>query len=145
LANILVIDDEPVLLGLVSTALRRDGHQVTAMDDPLAATAAYKSGGLPVDLLLADVSLRPISGFEIFKRFMKAGFNGPVLFMSGYPAVSGIIVESIGARAVLEKPFTAPELRSAVRQALSKIKGKSLDTGSTGGMQPIEPAREREL
>jgi CheY-like chemotaxis protein len=63
MANILVIDDEPGLLGLISTTLRQDGHCVTALNDPLAAIEGAMNGGPAIDLLLTDVSMKPISGF----------------------------------------------------------------------------------
>jgi two-component system cell cycle sensor histidine kinase/response regulator CckA len=124
MANILVIDDESLVLDLISATLRRDGHNVTAMADPLAAIDAFINGRLAIDLLLTDVSMSPISGFEIFKRMLSAGFDGPVLFMSGYSALSGAIVGSLGERAIIEKPFTAAELRAAVGRAVAKIKAK---------------------
>jgi CheY-like chemotaxis protein len=124
MANILAIDDESILLALISATLRRDGHNVTAMTDPLAAVDSFISGRAAVDLLLTDVTMKPISGFEVLTRLVSAGFDGPVLFMSGYSALSGCVAESLGVRAVIEKPFTAPQLRAAVARALAKNKAK---------------------
>ncbi len=120
MAHVLVIDDESVLLGLIATTLQRDGYTVTPMVDALAAIDSFVTSQLPVDLLLVDVTMQPISGFEIVKRLVKAGFAGPVLFMSGYTSLSGAITESMGVSAMIEKPFTAPELRTAVKKALAK-------------------------
>jgi CheY-like chemotaxis protein len=124
MANILAIDDEPVLLALISATLRQDGHDVVAMTDPLAAVDCFIAGRVKVDLLLTDVTMIPISGFEMLKRLTNLGFDGPALFMSGYSALSGFIVGSLGARAVIEKPFTAARLRAAVTKALAKNKTK---------------------
>ena len=129
MANVMVIDDESVLLDLISACLRRDGHHVTAMTDPLAAIDSFMHGQVAIDLLLTDVSMDPIGGFEIVKRLIKAGFDGPVLFMSGYTALSGAVIGSLGERAVIEKPFTAAELRSAVRRALAKGRLKASRVG----------------
>ena len=125
MANILVIDDEPVLLNLIATALRLDGHTIKAICDPLAALDAHGDEQSPIDLLLTDIDMVPISGFELVKRLSKTGFNSPVLFMSGYAALAGAVAESLGERAVLEKPFTAAQLRSAVHRMLSKSRPKS--------------------
>jgi two-component system OmpR family response regulator len=124
MANILVVDDEPVLLDLISTALRRDGHQVIAMTDPVAACESFDSGRIAVDLLVTDVTLRPISGFEIVSRLIKKGFTSPVLFMSGFPALSDAL-GGLDMRAVLEKPFTAQQLIAAVHNALGREKTMS--------------------
>jgi DNA-binding NtrC family response regulator len=121
MANILVIDDEPVLLDLISNTLRLDGHTVTAISDPLAACDTFRATD-EVALLVTDVTMKPISGFEVVTRLHSIGFAGPVLFTSGYPALSGAIARSLGERAIIEKPFTAAHLRSAVNRTLSKSK-----------------------
>jgi CheY-like chemotaxis protein len=120
MAHILVLDDEPTLLGLVSATLQGAGHTVTPMSDPLAAVEAVGSGSLAIDLLLADVTLGPISGLEVMKRLIALGFSGPIVLMSGYSGLSAAISQTMGARAVVEKPFTATELRNAVSMALSR-------------------------
>jgi DNA-binding NtrC family response regulator len=125
MANILVIDDESVLLDLISTTLRLDGHTVIALSDPLAALECQGPGQPRIDLLLADIDMRPISGFEVVKRLTSAGFTSPVLFMSGYPALSGAVADSLGNRAILEKPFTATQLRVAIRGTLARGTPKS--------------------
>src|ERR1035441_9616229 len=107
MANILVIDDESVLLGLISNTLRLDGHNVTAFCDPIAALNSQEAGQLSIDLLVTDISMKPISGFELVKRLIAAGFDIPVLFTSGYPALSDAVANSLGKRSILEKPFTA--------------------------------------
>ena len=125
MANILLIDDGAVLLNLISNTLRLDGHTVSALCDPLAAFEFFGAGKLPIDLILTDIDLAPISGVELVKRLSKMGFKSPVLFMSGYRGLAEAVAESFGQRAVLEKPFTAPQLRSAVGKALQRSKPKS--------------------
>lgn len=120
MASILVIDDERALLDLVSNCLRRDGHKVTAMTGPSAAIDFFISGRLTVDLLLTDVKMTPMSGFETFRRLTEAGFSGPVLFMSGYSALSSAVAEKLGGSAIIEKPFTAPDICAAVNLCLAE-------------------------
>jgi DNA-binding response OmpR family regulator len=125
MANILLINDEPVLLNLISNTLRLEGYVVTSMCDPLTAVESFRAGRLQIDLVLTDIELTPISGFELVKRLSKTGFKSPALFMSGDPALVGVVAESLGHCAVLEKPFTAAQLRSAVRSTLQRSKPKS--------------------
>ncbi len=129
MANILVIDDEPVLLDLISNTLRLDGHQVAAISEPLKALDYFKNGDSPVDMLITDVELKPLSGFEMVKRLNNMGFTGPVLFISGHSNLAGAIADSLGARSVIEKPFTASRFRAAVRSALVKRKVTGHRTG----------------
>jgi CheY-like chemotaxis protein len=122
--NILLIEDEAVLLGLIATSLRLDGHAATALYGPARALDTRAAGRSPIDLL-TEISTRPISGFELVARLRKKGFNGNVLFMSRGPALAHTVGESLGQRTVLKKPFTAPQLRGAVRRALARDKPKS--------------------
>lgn len=124
MANILLIDDEPFLLDVISNTLRLDGHDVMAMADPLTALSAPGPRGSPIDLVLTDINTKPISGFELVKRLSLRGFDGSTLFMSEFPSLSGAVAQSLGERSVLEKPFTAAQLRTAVGRALRKIKVK---------------------
>ena len=119
--TIVVIDDEPLLLDLVSTILRSEGHAVHAVGDPLVGLAFCQSHS-GVDLLITDVDIRPISGFEVVKRLRLSDVDLPVLFMSGYPNVSGVISQTLGESSVLDKPFTTPQLKAAVKRAIRKNK-----------------------
>jgi DNA-binding NtrC family response regulator len=125
MANVLVIDDESVLLDLIATVLRTDGHSVQATGDPLKALSFLDAGNPPIDLVLTDIDMKPITGFELVKRLTKIGFTGPVLFTSGYASLCGAVTDSLGSRAILEKPFTAAQLRTALGRALAKGKAKS--------------------
>jgi two-component system OmpR family response regulator len=125
MANIMVIDDEALLLDLISNTLRLDGNTVISMADPLAAIDYLNSGQPVVDLLLTDIDMKPISGFELVKRLVKNHFDSPVVFLSGYSGLSAVVADSMGVRSLLEKPFTAKELRSVVRNSLARVKPKS--------------------
>jgi len=118
MAHILVIDDESILLNLISLTLQQDGHTVTAISDPMSAIDSAVDGKPPVDLLLTDVNMRPIGGPELVRRLNQAGCNPPVLFMSGDPALSNLMAGTSCQHAVIDKPFTTGELRFAVARIL---------------------------
>ena len=118
MANIFVIDDEQVLLDLIAATLRLDGHRVTAFENPLSFIES--AGNLLIDLLVTDVEMKPINGFEVVKRLAQKGFTGPVLFMSGFFYPQNVYSGTLSQRMVLEKPFTSGQLRAAVREALTK-------------------------
>jgi DNA-binding NtrC family response regulator len=118
MANILVIDDEQFLLDLISATLSAAGHRVTALDNPVSAYDFIVAENEKIDLLLTDVSLTPFNGFELVRRLNLIGIDRPVLFTTGYSSLSSFIAQPLANRAVLEKPFTAPQLRAAVLNAL---------------------------
>lgn len=122
MAVILVIDDERAVLDLASRSLGKDGHQAITMTDPLTAIDLVAKVKPRIDLLLADVCMTPISGFEAIKRIYEAGCTSPVLFMSGHSGVSAAIADKLGARTIIEKPFSPAQLRMAVQDVLDQSK-----------------------
>ena len=119
MARILVVDDEPVVLELITLALQLQGHDVTAVGNPLSALDPTCVSPADIDLLVTDVNMKPITGFELVSRFNDMGFQGQVLFMSGYSALSVAIAGKLGKSAIIEKPFTVETLREAVAKALA--------------------------
>ena len=79
-ARLLVVDDEPSIVELLSTALRFLGHEVV--------TANSGSQGLQValrwqpDLLVLDVMLPDLDGFEVARRLRESGLDVPVVFLT---------------------------------------------------------------
>ena len=124
MAHIFVIDDEPILLELISDLLRLDGHKVTTFSDPLSIFESLCGGQTKADLLLTDVEMKPINGFDVVRRLCLQGFSRPVIFMSGYPGGASK-PEIPNPQSVIEKPFTAAELRATVQSALSQNAAKS--------------------
>jgi two-component system OmpR family response regulator len=122
MANIIVIDDEPIVLDLVCATLRFAGHNVTALNDPLAVFELSADIVKATDLLLTDVSMRPISGFEVVRRLLLQDVKPRLLFMSGYSGIAAAIAQQYGEHAVLEKPFTVAQLRAAVDKLLGDDK-----------------------
>jgi DNA-binding NtrC family response regulator len=125
MARILVIDDEVVMLGLISSTLRQDGHIITETSDPIDALSIVDQYRQEIDLVLTDVETKPISGFEFVKRITQRGIDIPVLFMSDYPSLAEVISSTLGKGAVIEKPFTASDLRRSVARFLARRNRRS--------------------
>lgn len=119
MARIFVVDDQPVLLDLISRTLYLDGHEVTVMTDPAEARDAIIDASLPVDLLLIEVDMQPLSGFQLVAGLRSEGIACQIIFMSGHHGLAGMISESVEHQVVIEKPFTALALRASIRNALA--------------------------
>jgi DNA-binding response OmpR family regulator len=117
--RILVVQDDPVLLGLVSGSLRPEGHEVREIADPLEALAFAAGEPETIDLLIVRVDSKPISGIELAKRLASQGVEIPILFLSDSRALAGVIATSFGRSAVLEQPFSGAELRAAARRCMA--------------------------
>ena len=145
MAHILVIENEDVLLGLISSTLRSEGHLLIETSDAIEALSIVVQRKQEVDLVLLDVELKPISGFEFVKRMAQKGIDIPALFISGYSGVTGVIASTLGKGAVIEKPFTASALRQSVAKFLAKINRRSTAIGALPRSAAAGPAPHRAL
>lgn len=117
--TILVIDDSETILGLVSEALRGEGHHVHATSDVFAANRHIYRGD--VDLILLDIQMPAVQGNEVCRILKsKPETKGiPILFFSDLPdeELARLVAEA-GADGYLSKSLELPRIVSAVRQRL---------------------------
>jgi two-component system OmpR family response regulator len=118
-AKVLVVDDEPNITDLVATALRYDGFLVETA--AAGAEALAKVEGFGPDLVVLDVMLPDLDGFEVRRRLGERGADVPVLFLTARDAtedkVRGL---SIGGDDYVTKPFSLEELVARVRAILRR-------------------------
>jgi two-component system, NtrC family, nitrogen regulation response regulator NtrX len=116
-ARILVADDEVAIRQSLGSILGYEGYDVCeAPDGPSAIEKLRKER---IDLLLVDVKMPGMDGFEVITRLRDEGLEVPVVVISGHDAVTNA-VEAIkrGAYDFLEKPFKKEELLVRVTNAL---------------------------
>jgi len=112
-ARVLVVDDEPAVLGLVSGALSRKGYEVHAVSSPLQAL--HLAHDTPCfDLVVSDVIMPEMCGPELVERIARLCPTAAVVLMSGYFASEKI---PEGA-AFISKPFLLADLYAVVEKAL---------------------------
>jgi CheY-like chemotaxis protein len=81
--RVLVVDDEPAVLNLVTRVLGQAGYDtVSAPDGPSALTVAQRSG--PFDLLLTDVMMPDMTGDEVARKLREAEPMLKVLYLTAY-------------------------------------------------------------
>ncbi|HEX9808192.1 MAG TPA: response regulator [Alphaproteobacteria bacterium] len=117
MSRILLAEDDTTLRVFLAKALERAGHDVFAVGDGLEALTAARMRRF--DLLVADVVMPSLDGFQLAARARAAHPELEVMFITGFAAVSlrGREDELIGAR-VLSKPFHLRDLVSRVEQVL---------------------------
>ena len=117
MARILAIDDEQAILDALARVLGRDGHEVVKVTDP---TQVAEMDLARFDLILCDVMMPEVDGFELVRRIRPA-FDGPILFLTAKvteeDAVTGY---GLGADDYIRKPFGAAELRAKVAAHLRR-------------------------
>ena len=117
--TVLVVEDEPLILGLACRVLRAQGYTVLGApggEEALAVAAAHDG---PIDLLLSDVVMPRLGGPALAARLAASRGTLRVLYMSGY--TEGEIVQQHVLRPgvhLIEKPFTPKQLVERVRRAL---------------------------
>src|SRR5689334_9910392 len=119
--RVLVVDDEPGLIELVSDVVGRAGHcrLLTAAD--LAQAEKIIAAGEKIDLLLADVQLPDGSGMSLLPRLREKHPHAAAVIITGNPSVNGA-VSALRAGVVdfLPKPFTADHLLERINSALAR-------------------------
>ncbi|MHB8465472.1 MAG: response regulator, partial [Acidimicrobiales bacterium] len=113
-ANILVVDDEENITYLLGTALRHFGFVVETAASGREALA--KCAEMRPELVLLDVMLPDLDGFEVCRRFRDSGLRMPVLFLTARDAtedkVRGL---TLGGDDYVTKPFSLEEVVARVR------------------------------
>jgi len=112
---LLVVEDEPALVGLVTGFLASEGFTVRSASGPDEALEVARRREGPIHAVLTDVVMPGMSGPELVRRLRAEREIGPVLFMSGYTANAiahhGVLEPGV---ALLEKPFTREALLERV-------------------------------
>jgi two-component system OmpR family response regulator len=124
--RVLVVDDERYITDLVGTALRYQGFDVTEAGDGRSALDAAMSSR--PDLLVLDVMLPDLDGFEVTRRLRTAGVRVPVLFLTARDATEDKVAGlTVGGDDYVTKPFSLEELIARVRAILRRTTPASDD------------------
>lgn len=117
--QVLVIEDEPALVDLMSMLLRAGGYGVHAISDGTEALDYVLRGGSEFDAVLLDINMPGISGLEVLKVLRQQRPSTPVLIVSGNltPEVMAKI-QAIGTVEVVDKPFDVVHLSKRLRAVL---------------------------
>ena len=86
LATVLLVEDEPAILRMGESMLRRLGYRVLAAATPIQAMDLAKTNREDIDLLISDVVMPGMNGLELAKKLSEACLGMKTLFMSGYAA-----------------------------------------------------------
>ena len=117
--RILLVEDEPDVREVAAAMLARNGYDVVPVPDGAAALEVWRTAIEPFALVLTDIVMPGISGWELGEQIKALSPDQRVLFMSGYSdevlADHGVVESSIP---LLQKPFTSADLARAVRRSL---------------------------
>jgi two-component system OmpR family response regulator len=126
--RLLVVDDEPNIRELLSASLRFAGFEVTAVGTGHEAVAAATSG--QPDLVVLDVMLPDMDGFEVLRRIRSGPRPVPVLFLTARDGTEDKVAGlTLGGDDYVTKPFSLEEVVARIRAVLRRTTGAAADDG----------------
>jgi DNA-binding response OmpR family regulator len=145
--TILVVDDEPAIVQVIRERLEGEGYRVRAAADGASALAAVEQE--PPDLLILDLMLPDLDGFEVLRRLRQRGEDAagglPVIVLTARDDDVDVVVGlELGADDYVVKPFHPRELSARVRAVLRRrlealaLAGRvaDLEARLASGLQP---------
>ncbi|PQQ06822.1 two-component response regulator ARR1 [Prunus yedoensis var. nudiflora] len=124
--NILVVDDDATTLAIVSAMLKTWSYQVVSVRNPINALATLRAGKGIFDLVVTDLHMPQMNGFELQKHVHEE-FKLPVIMMSADDKES-VILKSLEGGVVyyIVKPVSKDDIKNVWQYAVAAKKGKSV-------------------
>lgn len=123
IASILVVDDEPDLLDNISLALEAESYQVLTANTGIEALKVLQSR--PVDLILADIAMPDMNGYQLYERARQnpEWVTIPFMFLTARTMDSDIRYgKELGVDDYLTKPIHAGDLLATIRGKLRRAR-----------------------
>jgi len=140
--RILVVDDDPAMVGAITALVGTEGHQVITAYDGLTAVKRFREES--PDIVLLDLAMPGPDGFTVAGQ-MRASGSAPILVVSGESAEAAKVKAlGIGADDYLVKPFGKAELLAriaAVMRRVDRAAGAATSGPLVAGDLQLEPAR----
>jgi two-component system, OmpR family, catabolic regulation response regulator CreB len=135
-AHILIVEDEPMIAEAVLYALNTDGFSTTWAETGQAALDALnKPQSTPFDLIVMDVGLPDINGFELFRQVSQT-HDLPVIFLTARTGeIDRVVGLELGADDYIAKPFSPRELCARVRTVLRRLQKAQTATAKLVGAE----------
>lgn len=119
--RVLIIEDEPKIVGFIKEGLEQEGHQVDSESDGRAGLAAALSGNH--DAIILDVMLPLMDGFAVCRELRDRDVSTPVIMLTARDGISDRVEGlNTGADDYLTKPFAFEELLARIRAVTRRNK-----------------------
>lgn len=123
--NILVIEDEPTLARLLSYNLTQDGYETTVIDH--GGEGLQTALQRPFDLIILDIMLPGLNGFEILTKLRQNGIRTPIIILTARNAEEEVVQGlKHGADDYITKPFGVAELLARVSAVLRRSQNEEV-------------------
>lgn len=113
--RILLVDDEPEILNVASTMLRKAGYEVTEATNGIHALEVIASNDQEFDMMITDIRMPELDGVELARSLAKSRPEMPVILSTGYADLSTRLTPTESARyTVIRKPYRTRDLVEVV-------------------------------
>ena len=132
LKDILVIDDEPTITQVVVKVCKAEGMTIVAADHATEALRCLEENSFR--LVLCDIMMHELDGFQFLEELARRGIHTPVIMMTGYSTMENAVrsLTATGTVDYIAKPFTADELLTVIHRSLRC--GKLLEEAESAGL-----------
>jgi len=120
LKKILVVDDEPDISSSIKRGLERNGFQVDAYTDPEKALSEFKPG--IYDLLLVDIRMPKLNGFELYREIKKKNDQSKICFFTAFEVYYEEfkkVFPTLDVKCFIRKPITISDLVAHINTELN--------------------------
>ncbi len=138
--TVLLVDDDPALLEVMSIVLASEGYRVSTAEDGVEALRVV--GRESLDLVVLDVMLPRMSGFEVLKKIREQSDVPVVMLTAKGQSVDKVVGLELGADDYITKPFDTKELLARIKAILRRFgrqDGKSRDGMLRLGSLELDP------
>ncbi|GCD77672.1 hypothetical protein JCM31826_11540 [Thermaurantimonas aggregans] len=118
-AKILVVDDDHLIRQAISFKLEKEGYTVKVANDGESALSMIENEKF--DIIISDIMMPYISGFELLKILKEKGSEAPILMLTALNSENAVVKAfDLGADDYLTKPFSPNELIMRIKKLLDK-------------------------
>jgi DNA-binding response OmpR family regulator len=114
-STVLLVDDDTNVCSICAEALNSMGYEVLTADDGVAALEQYEQNRECISIVITDIVMPVMGGFEMAKQLRRHNSNLPIIFITGYdPEQANIPGSLMQHSTILTKPFPMHQLESAI-------------------------------
>jgi CheY-like chemotaxis protein len=117
---VLVVDDEGLVKEYLEEVMGKYGYRHAAFTDPKEALAYFGSHATEIDLVVTDIRMPQISGYEFAKEMLKINPRVPVVLISAYFPSLNAVQDAPNVKRVLSKPLSTKLLLEAIETEITE-------------------------
>jgi DNA-binding response OmpR family regulator len=118
--RVLIIDDDPDIVLTFKTGLESNGFEIDSYNDPLLALKNFKANFY--DLLLIDIRMPGLTGFELYQKINKIDNKAKVCFITAFEIYYRSLLEKFGdlyQNCFIQKPISIDKLVKRIKKELN--------------------------